>query len=111
MMSSVKMTMSESDLQSKCIKHLRQLRIYHINIYGAGRCSKGAPDVIACIKGQFVAFEFKVGSNDMQSDQRIHRRRILSNDGLHFTPRTFEEFKKIVEEVSANGRIRVHNSE
>ena len=89
----------ESTLQTKCIQHLKRLRIYYINIYGAGRCGKGAPDVIACINGRFVAFEFKVGSNDMQSDQVIHKKRISENNGLHYVPRTLEEFIETVEEV------------
>ena len=92
----------ESTLQTKCIQHLKRLRIYNINIYGAGRSGKGAPDVIACINGRFVAFEFKIGSNDMQSDQVIHKRRITENGGLHFVPRSLEEFQKIVEEVIAD---------
>jgi hypothetical protein len=92
----------ESTLQTKCIQHLKRLRIYNINIYGAGRSGKGAPDVIACINGRFVAFEFKIGSNDMQSDQVIHKRRITENGGLHFVPRSLEEFQKIVEEVRAD---------
>lgn len=92
----------ESTLQTKCIQHLKRLRIYNINIYGAGRSGKGAPDVIACINGRFVAFEFKIGSNDMQSDQVIHKRRITENGGLHFVPRSLAEFQKIVEEVRAD---------
>lgn len=89
----------ESQLQTKCIQHLKKLHIYYINIYGAGRCSKGAPDVIACIDGKFVAFEFKVGSNQMQADQVINQKRILENGGIHYTPRSLEEFIKNVEEV------------
>jgi hypothetical protein len=96
------MSYKESTLQTKCIQHLKRLRIYNINIYGAGRSGKGAPDVIACINGRFVAFEFKIGSNDMQSDQVIHKRRITENGGLHFVPRSLEEFQKIVEEVRAD---------
>jgi hypothetical protein len=89
----------ESTLQTKCIQHLKRLRIYHFNVFGAGRCGKGAPDVIACINGRFVAFEFKIGSNDMQPDQEIHKKRIIQNGGLHFVPRTLDEFIQIVEEV------------
>ena len=87
----------ESNLQSKCIAYLKASRIYCINIYGSGRCAKGAPDLIACINGRFVAFEFKVGSNGLQEDQKYHKARILESSGLHYTPRSFEEFQNIVD--------------
>lgn len=91
--------MRESSLQTKCIDYLKSCGIYFINIHGGGWGAKGAPDLIACIDGRFVAFELKVGMNDMQPDQRIHRQRILKNQGRHYCPRTLEEFISIVEEV------------
>jgi hypothetical protein len=91
--------MRESKLQKKCIDYLQSQGIYYINIYGSGRTAKGAPDLIACINGKFVAFEFKVGDNDMQPDQRIHKRRILKSGGRHFCPRSLEEFISNVQEV------------
>lgn len=89
--------MRESNLQSKCIKYLKQKDIYYLNIFGSGRSGKGAPDVIACINGRFVCFEFKVGLNNLQDDQKIHRLRIKRSNGLHFSPYTIEEFKEIVD--------------
>ncbi len=60
---------------------------------------KGKPDLIVCIKGQFVAFELKVGANGLQDDQIIHKIRIERSGGLHFSPYSFEEFKKIMEDL------------
>lgn len=91
---------SESALQKKCIAYLKERGLYHINVYGGGRTAKGAPDLITCIGGQFVAFELKVDNNQMQPDQVIHKRRIERSGGEHFTPRTIEEFKKIIEELT-----------
>ena len=95
--------MRESKLQRDCIQYLKSLGIYYINLHGGGWSAKGAPDLIACIKGQFVTFEFKVGDNDMQPDQRLHKKRIEANGGLHYCPRTLEEFIKIVNKY---GRIK-----
>jgi len=91
--------MRESKLQRDCIKYLKSKGIYYINIHGGGWSAKGAPDLIACIKGQFVAFEFKVEDNDMQPDQRIHMKRIEANGGLHYCPRTLDEFIQIIKEL------------
>lgn len=94
------MTKPEKKLQDKCIDYLKRNRIYYLNLYGDGFSGKGKPDLLACIKGKFVAFELKVGANDMQDDQRIHKLRIERSGGLHFSPYTLEEFIAIVKEVS-----------
>lgn len=91
--------MREKNLQDACIKYCKSKNIYCINIHGGGWGAKGAPDLITCINGKFVAFELKVGDNELQPDQRIHRRRILRNGGQHYCPRTLDEFVTIVEEV------------
>lgn len=87
----------EKKLQDKAIKYLKDHGIYYINKYGDGRSGKGCPDLITCINGCFVAFELKVGSNDMQDDQKIHEIRIKRSGGLHYSPYTLEEFISIVE--------------
>lgn len=92
----------EKKLQDKVIQYLKDHDIYHLNLYGDGMSGKGKPDVIACIGGRFVAFELKVGENDLQDDQIIHKRRILRSKGLHFSPYTFEEFLSIVERINNN---------
>lgn len=90
----------EKKLQDKCIRYLKEKRIYALNLYGDGMSGKGKPDIIACINGKFVAFELKVGSNDMQDDQRIHKARIEKSGGWHFTPYTLDEFIEIVEALN-----------
>ena len=91
------MTKPEKKLQDKAIRYLRDRGIYYLNLYGDGFSGKGKPDIIACINGKFVAFELKVGANDMQDDQRIHKLRIERSSGLHYSPYTITEFISIVE--------------
>lgn len=93
------MTKPETKLQDKAIKYLKDNGIYYINKYGDGRTAKGAPDLLVCINGRFVAFELKVGSNNMQDDQKIHKIRIERSGGLHYAPYSLEEFIKIVEDI------------
>ena len=88
---------SESTLQKKCIEYLKKKDIYYINKYGDGRSGLGAPDLIACINGRFVAFELKVGNNVKSKAQEIHKKRIERNGGQHYTPYTLEEFVECVE--------------
>ena len=91
------MSKPEKKLQDKVIRYLRERGIYYLNLYGDGMSGKGKPDIIACINGRFVAFELKVGENDLQDDQKIHRVRIRRSNGLHYSPYTIAEFKNIVE--------------
>lgn len=89
----------EKKLQDKAIEYLKKNKIYYINKYGDGRSGKGCPDLITCINGRFVCFELKVGSNEMQDDQKIHKIRIERSGGLHYSPYTLEEFISIVEDL------------
>ena len=89
----------EARLQDKAIEYLQASGIYYLNLFGDGWSGKGKPDLIACIGGRFVAFELKVGSNSMQADQRIHKRRIEASGGLHYSPYTLKEFIRIVEDL------------
>ena len=94
------MTKPEKKLQDNAIRYLKGRGIYYLNLYGDGMSGKGKPDIIACINGKFVAFELKVGENDLQDDQKIHRLRIRRSNGLHFSPYTLEEFIGIVEALT-----------
>lgn len=87
----------ENALQTKCIEYLKQKDIYYINKYGDGRSGLGAPDLITCINGRFVAFELKVENNDLSNAQKIHKKRIERNGGKHYKPYTLEEFIECVE--------------
>lgn len=93
------MTKPEKKLQDKCIEYLDSKGIYYINKYGDGRTAKGAPDLYVCINGRFVCFELKVGENDLQDDQKLHRIWIRRSGGLHYSPYTLSEFISIVEDL------------
>lgn len=87
----------EGVMQSACIDYLKSKRIHYTNITPSGWGMKGEPDLICCINGRYVAFELKVGSNQMESDQLIKRDRILASGGRHYCPRKFWEFVMIVD--------------
>lgn len=93
------MSYIESALQTKCVKYLKSKDIYVLNTRGSSFMTIGTPDLIACIDGRFVAFELKVKDNDLEPAQRINRDIIVASGGLHFVPRTLEEFISIVEDL------------
>ena len=93
----------EKKLQDKAIAYLEKRGIYNLNLFGDGWSGKGKPDLIVCLNGRFVAFELKVGENDLQDDQKLHRLWIRRSGGLHFSPYTIEEFITIIEELEKHG--------
>lgn len=98
----------ERDLQGKCLGWLKSSHpdILVANIHGGGWSAKGFPDLICCIKGQFVAFELKVGLNGMQADQKVWRNRIIKAGGLHYSPYTLDEFMSIIEDILLSHEIQ-----
>ena len=91
------MTKPEKKLQDKAIDYLESRGIYNLNLFGDGWSGKGKPDLVVCINGRFVAFELKVGENDLSDAQKLHRLWINRSGGLHYSPYTLEEFIGIVE--------------
>lgn len=89
----------EKKLQDNAIDYLKGRGIYFLNLFGDGWSGKGKPDLIVCLNGRFVAFELKVGENNLQDDQKIHRNRIRRSGGLHYSPYTLSEFISIVEDL------------
>lgn len=89
----------EAKLQEKCIQYAKNEGIFTFNVVGSAYSAIGTPDLFLCIRGKFVACEFKVGNNKLSPAQRLIRDRIIDSGGLHFVPRSFEEFKKIIDSL------------
>lgn len=98
----------ERDFQRKAVAYLRELPdVAVVNIHGGGWTAKGCPDLLCCIKGGFVAFELKVGSNGLSPAQRVWMRRIKKAGGRYHIPYSMDELKRIVAaylEEGGNGR-------
>ena len=90
---------SENDLQSEIMDFLKERKIYVLNIHGGGWGGRGTPDLLLCVKGQFIALELKVEGNKLEPAQIIHKRKIERNGGVHYSPYTFEEFIEIMNEL------------
>lgn len=99
--------MKESVLQKAIIDYCKAHGIYIVNIYGAGRCAKGVPDLILCVDGVFLAMECKVGKNRLQDDQVVNMRRILNSGGRWCCPRSIDDAVSAIEDVK-NGQSIHH---
>ena len=87
--------MSESQLQTKVIKWLKAMDIYHFKTIVTNRA--GTPDIIGCVNGQFFALELKAPDKDcdksMSALQKRNIRLIKKSGGLGFCSNNLEEIK------------------
>ena len=86
--------MKESVLQAKCLRYLEGLGLYGRKIISANRA--GTPDVVACLEGRFVGFEFKISTGKQSELQKWNEQEIIRNGGHYFIIREFKDFREKV---------------
>lgn len=89
--------MTESELQSKIIKHLTERGHYTVKIVAANR--KGVPDVLACINGKFIGIEVKAPKKYATELQKLNLRQICDADGIGFETNNFEHFITVYNKI------------
>jgi len=81
-------------LQPKVIKYLKSIGGFTVNVTAAG--VSGVPDVIACINGDFWAFEVKWRTDTPSDLQRKKINAIIDAGGRAFFVRSIEELKDMI---------------
>ena len=74
---------SETKLQKKIQKYLREIGCYEFKVHGSQYMKAGIPDIICCYKGLFIGIETKVGKNKMSKLQEEHKKEIEKAGGIH----------------------------
>jgi Holliday junction resolvase len=90
--------MKEQTLQTKIIKLINS-KGYCVKVISASH--SGIPDIIACIKGKYMAVECKSDIGEMSLLQKYNSEKILKNGGLFFcvNPKNFKEFKIFIDKL------------
>lgn len=94
--------MTEKQFQIKVIKYLKSLpNTWFFKVWGGGFQKAGIPDIIACIKGTFVAIELKAEAGKATELQKMNIKKINAAGGIGIIlyPSGFNQFKRIAEEV------------
>ena len=86
---------SETKLQKKIQKYLREIGCYEFKVHGSQYMKAGIPDIICCYKGLFIGIETKVGKNKMSKLQEEHKKEIEKAGGIHILAYSLEEVKNI----------------
>ena len=78
---------------------MKSVGAYFIKTHGDRFTKVGTPDIIACVKGYFVAVEVKAENGKPSELQKYHIEQIKNAGGYGFIlyPKDFEKFKKVVE--------------
>ena len=92
--------MSESDLIKKIKKYLGSLDgCFYWKEHGGQYGTAGIPDIICCYKGQFVAFEAKVGKNKATKLQEATIAQIHKAGGTAAVIRSIDEVKAVIAQI------------
>lgn len=78
------MSQNETGVQKSIQSYIRSIGGYCFKVHGSIYMRAGIPDIICCIKGQFVGIEVKDGDNKASALQEAHIRQIKKAGGLAF---------------------------
>lgn len=96
--------MKEADLQKHTMKKLKEYfmdnkgnNVYFFNT--ADGFTKGVPDILLCVCGQFVAIELKVGNNKLTDLQKHILYSIKKAGGIGEVAWSWEEVRDIINKI------------
>lgn len=72
----------EKKVKNKVMKVLNAVGCYSFYPQTGGYGNSGIPDIIACVKGRFIAIECKAGTNKTTALQDYNLQQIKDNGGL-----------------------------
>ena len=98
------MATPESDFKRQLRKYLDDRGIYYTNVQGGFGVAPGAPDMILCVEGHFIAFESKTYKGRQSDDQRIHQAKIEASGGKYHLVRTMAEAIAIIDDITSRVR-------
>ena len=87
---------AEKNFENKIKAYLKSIGAYFIKTHGDRFSKVGTPDIIACIKGKFVAIEVKA-ENGKPSELQLYHIQQINNAGGYgviLYPKDFEQFKQ-----------------
>lgn len=93
---------SEKRYENKIKRLLKDLGAYHVKYFGCSFTQAGVPDILACLKGHFIAIEVKAG-NGRPSPLQLHNLREIHRAGglaILTYPKDFDRLRGLLEVVA-----------
>lgn len=95
----------ESAIQRGIIQYLRGLDdTYVLNVGGGASTAKGTPDILACVRGRFVAVEVKRQDSGygLTKPQELRMKTIERAGGIAIVAVGIPDVKNVVDWIRAN---------
>lgn len=86
----------ESRLKKAIKVYLKSVGAYHTVVPGGSYGTNGAPDMIACYKGRFIAIEAKTPEGTQSGWQKLRQNQIEASDGIYILARSVEDVEKVI---------------
>nr|DAN59966.1 MAG TPA: Nuclease [Caudoviricetes sp.] len=91
--------MLEKQVENQIKKWLEQNKHWHFKVHGGPFQKVGVPDIVACIKGKFVAIEVKRPNGGVVSKlQQVQMEQIKACGGVVGVARSLDEFIQILKD-------------
>ena len=89
--------MSEKRIENQIKKYLDSIDAWHIKTHGNMFSKAGTPDILACIKGYFVAIEVKRPGGVVSKLQEINIDLINQTGGIAFVAYSVTEVERYLQ--------------
>lgn len=86
--------MREKTVENSIKRYLDNIGAWYIKTHGSMFSKAGTPDIIACVKGTFVAIEVKKPGGVVSELQKAHIKLIQQAGGVAFVTDSLEETKQ-----------------
>lgn len=85
--------MNEKQIENQIKQYLDSIGAWHIKTHGSMFSKAGTPDIVACVKGTFVAIEVKQPGGVVSALQAAHIELIRKSNGLAFVAYSLDDVK------------------
>lgn len=90
---------AEKKVENQIKRYLDSLGAYHVKIHGSAYMPAGTADLLACVKGRFVAIEVKKPKGGVVSElQKLKIKQVINAGGISFVARSVDDVKGIFKE-------------
>ena len=89
--------MTETSVKKEIKAYLRSIGGYITPIPGGSYGSNGAPDLVACVNGRFIAIEGKYDQGTQSRWQKLRQRQIEGAGGIYIVAYSVEDVRNAIE--------------
>lgn len=92
--------MSEATLRVEVMRFLRSYPgVWAVKYHGGPYSEAGVPDILACVRGRFVAFELKMPGKKPTKIQEVQLGKIADAYGIAVVASSLDDVVKIVKDI------------